>query len=173
MAEVYDAPLPWTSQIDAPLTLFSTQVRREWLDEFEHVNTAHYITICDHANWAFWNWINAPHGQPDQRGGHEYAVVASQVNYLDELAFGTNIHVETQLLAFDAKRLILFHNLYKSDSGSLAATNEVKFLGFDLKERRGEAFQAGVAERLALIAQAHAGLDTPKQAGRAIALSSR
>ncbi len=173
MSETHDAPLPWTGQIDTPLTLFRTQVRREWLDEFDHVNTAHYITIGDHANWAFWNWINAPKGQPDQRDGHEYAVVASQVSYLDELAFETNIHVETQLLSFDAKRFILFHRIFKSDSSRLAATNEVKFLGFNLVERRAEAFQPLVAERLAVVAQAHASLEPPAQAGRGIALSSR
>lgn len=172
MSETYDAPLPWTGQIDSPLTLFRSQVRREWLDEFNHVNTAHYITIGDHANWAFWNWINAPLGHSDQRDGHEYAVVASQVSYLDELAFETKIHVETQLLAHDAKRFILFHRIFKSDSGSLAATNEVKFLGFNLIERRAEAFLPQVTERLALIAEAHANLERPSQAGRGIALSS-
>ncbi len=173
MAEIYDAPLPWTGQIDTPLTLFRTRVRKEWLDEFNHVNTAHYITICDHANWAFWNWINAPAGQPEARNGHEYAVVASQVNYLDELAYGANIHVETQLLAHDAKRYILFHQVFKTDSGGLAATNEVKILGFNLEERRAEAWQPQVAQRLAQIDEVHARLTHPVQAGRGIALSSR
>jgi len=173
MAEVYDAPLPWAGKIDAPLTLFRTVVRSEWLDEFRHVNIAHYLTICDHANWAFWNWINAPEGTIDARGGSEYAIVENHVHYLDELAEGTPIHVTTQLTGLDARRYLLFHHVWKSESGALAATNEVKVLGFNLKTRRSETWRPFVADRLALIEQAHASLDVPKQAGQGIALARR
>ena len=173
MAEVYDAPLPWTGEIAAPLTLFRATVRPEWLDDFGHVNIAHYLTICDHANWAFWNWINAPEGTIDARGGSEYAIVENHVHYLDELAEGTPIHVTTQLTGVDAKRYLLFHHVWKSESGALAATNEVKVLGFNLNTRRSEAWSEKVTDRLEAIREAHTGLDTPKQAGQGIALSRR
>ena len=173
MAEVYDDPLPWTGDIAAPLTLFWAQVRREWLDDFGHVNIAHYLSICDHANWAFWNWINAPEGTIEARGGSEYAIVENHVHYLDELAEGTPIHVTTQLTGVDAKRYLLFHHVWKSESGALAATNEVKVLGFNLNSRRSEVWAPKVAERLEAIREAHAGLETPKQAGQGIALSRR
>ena len=136
MAERYDPPLPWTGEIAAPLTLFRSAVRPEWLDEFDHVNIAHYLTICDHANWAFWNWVNAPENATEMRGGQEYAIVENHVHYIDELALETRIHVTTQLLAHDPKRLVLFHRVWKSDTDALAATNEAKFLGFHLEERR-------------------------------------
>lgn len=173
MAETYDAPLPWTGEIPAPLTLFRTRVRPEWLDDYEHVNIAHYLTICDHANWAFWNWINAPAGTIEARGGHEYVIVENHVTYLDELALGTPIHVTTQLLGHDPKRFILFHHVWKSETGALAATNEVKCLGFDLGARRAAPWRPEVAERLGLIAEAHAAVERPPQAGRGITLSGR
>ncbi|GMG81544.1 thioesterase family protein [Paralimibaculum aggregatum] len=172
MAERFDDPLPWTGEIAAPLRLFETAVRAEWIDDYQHVNIAHYLTICDHANWAFWNWINAPEGTIGARGGHEYIIVENHVHYLDELALGTPIHVTTQLLAHDAKRYILFHRVHRAD-GTLAATNEVKCLAFDLEARRPEAWRAPVAGRLAAIAAAHGGLETPPQAGAGIALKRR
>ena len=86
--EVYDPPLPWTGEIAAPLVLFRGKVRPEWIDSFEHVNIAHYLTICDHANWAFWNWINHPEGTMEARAGHEYVIVENHVHYIDELALG-------------------------------------------------------------------------------------
>ena len=173
MAERYDAPLPWTGEVAAPLTLFRTAVRLEWIDEFEHVNIAHYLTVCDHANWAFWNWLNGPEGTTRARKGHEYVIVENHVRYLDELALGTPIHVTTQLLNFDAKRYVLLHHVYKSETGALAATNEVKCLAFDLAERRAEAWRPFVAERLALIHRSHAELGKPLWAGEGIALKGR
>lgn len=173
MAEVYDAPLEWTGDVATPLKLFNTRVREAWIDEYEHVNIAHYLTICDHANWAFWNWINGPSGTIDARDGHEYAIVENHVHYLDELALGAEIEVTTQLLAFDAKRFILFHHVVRKDNGAVAATNEVKFLGFNLKERRAEAWSDTVSDRLAQVLNAHEGLECPPKAGSGIALSSR
>lgn len=173
MAEDYDAPLPWTGRIDAPLVPFRCHVRPEWIDAFGHVNVAHYLTICDHANWAFWNWINHPEGAMDARGGHEYVIVENHVRYIDELALGIPIHVETQLLGFDDKRYVLFHRVFKSEGDALAATNEVKCLGFDLSGRRPESWRSFVAERLELVRDAHHALGMPDAAGKGIALKRK
>lgn len=169
MAEEYDAPQPWTGTIDAPLVLFRSPVRQEWLDLYEHVNMAHYSTIGDHSTWAFWNWINAP-DDLEARDGHEYVVVQSNVHYIDELALGSSLHVTTQLLAFDDKRYIMFHKIWRTEDNVLAATNEVKCIGFNLKDRRSERMRPVVAERLALIRDAHAALEVPAEAGKGISL---
>jgi YbgC/YbaW family acyl-CoA thioester hydrolase len=173
VAETFDAPIPWTGRIDAPLTLFRGKVRREWIDMFGHVNIAHYLTIADHANWAFWNWINGPEGTMEARGGHEYIIVQNCVSYLRELALGTPIHVSTQLIGADDKRYVLFHRICKTEGDVLAATNEVKCLGFDITQRRAEKWRRVVAARLAEIGRAQAGLQVPAEAGRGIALSGR
>lgn len=173
MTEVYDPPLAWIGKIDTPLTLFRTDVRPDWIDAYEHVNTAHYLTIGDHANWAFWNWINAPEGTIEARNGHEYIIVENHVHYIDELALGTPIHVTTQLIGVDDKRYVLFHHIWKSDGNVLAATNEVKCLGFNLNDRRPEKWRPFVAERLGLIRDAQIALDVPEPAGQGIALKRK
>lgn len=169
MAEAYDAPLPWTGTIDAPLILFQSPVRQEWLDLYEHVNMAHYATIGDHATWGFWNWINDPEGL-EARDGHEYVVVQSSVHYIDELALGSSIRVTTQLIASDDKRYILFHRIWRAEDDVLAATNEVKCIGFNLKERRSERWRPVVAGRLTAILGVHLGLGIPEEAGKGISL---
>lgn len=169
----YDPPLPWTGDIATPLRLFAGRVRGDWIDEYGHVNIAHYLTICDQSNWAFWNWINGPEGTMETRGGHEYIIVENHIHYLGELALDEPIHVTTQLLGADDKRYVLFHRVYKSDSDSLAATNEAKVLGFDLNARRPEAWRLFVRERLQAIRAAHEGLGVPDQAGQGIALKRR
>ncbi len=156
----------------APLRLFETRVRPEWIDEFNHVNVAHYISICDNANWAFWNLMNAPVEMSD-RNGHEYAILENHVNYINELSLDEPIHVTTQLLSHDDKRLVLFHRVIRDTDGVLAATNEAKFLGFNLKARRAETWRPRVAATLAETMRAHRELPMPEQAGLGIALKRR
>lgn len=165
--------LPWTGEIASPLRLVDTRVQPEWIDEFNHVNIAHYLTICDQSNWAFWNWINHPESDMEDRAGHEYVIVENHVHYIDELSLDEPIYVTTQLLGADDKRYVLFHHVYKAADGSLSATNEVKCLGFNLETRRIENWRAPVRERLDAILAAHASLGTPEQAGQGIALKKR
>lgn len=162
----------WTGQVAAPLRLVHGTVRREWVDEYGHLNMAHYLTICDEANWAFWNWINAPRQTMEERGGHEYVIVENHVIYRAELADGAAFAIETQLTDHDDKRYILFHRVLNG-GGKLAATNEVKCLGFDLGSRRPEPWRPAVADRLQRVGQAHAALGRPEQSGAAIALRRR
>ncbi|MEM1382947.1 MAG: thioesterase family protein [Pseudomonadota bacterium] len=162
----------WTEPVPAPLTLFETRVKPEWIDEFEHMNVAHYITVCDQANWGFWNLVNAPDGM-EARAGHEYVIVENHVHYLDELPLGAAIRVTTQLLDHDDKRYILFHRVWRESDGALSATNEVKCLGFNLRERRIERWAPRVVARLDAAAAAHLPLGQPDQAGQGIALKKR
>ncbi len=162
----------WTGEIAAPCRLVENIVKPEWVDEFQHLNMAHYLTICDQANWAFWNWINAPLQTIAQRAGHEYVIVENHVTYSGELAEGDRFAIETQLTDFDDKRMIIFHRVLDSDFG-LSATNEVKLLGFNLESRRPETWSPLVAERLSLILGRHQDLGRPEQSGQAIALKKR
>ncbi|ASP18755.1 L-carnitine dehydrogenase [Antarctobacter heliothermus] len=162
----------WTGDTAAPLVLVRNTVKSDWVDEFHHLNMAHYLTICDQANWAFWNWINAPVQTIEARQGHEYAIVENHVTYTGELAEGDAFSIETQLLDVDAKRLVLFHRVMDAD-GNLSATNEVKFLGFNLNTRRAENWQPQVIDRLAQVLAAHAMLERPVQAGQGITLQKR
>jgi acyl-CoA thioester hydrolase len=162
----------WTGDVAAPLRLVQSVVRPEWVDEFGHLNMAHYLTICDQANWAFWNWVNHPDQTLAARAGHEYVIVESHVTYRAELADGARFAIETQLTDLDEKRCIVFHRVLDAD-GELAATNEVKCLGFDLEARRIEPWRDVIARRLEQVLAAHAALGRPEQSGAAIGLRKR
>lgn len=163
----------WTGEIGAPLQLVENRVRGEWVDEYGHLNMAHYLTICDQANWAFWNWINHPDQTIESRAGHEYVIVENHVRYTGELAEGDGFAITTQLTALDDKRMLLFHHVLNAADGSLAATNEVKCLGFNLGTRRIEPWQPRVRDRLQAVLAAHAALGDPEGAGQGISLRSR
>lgn len=162
----------WTGDIAAPLSLVQNVVKPDWVDEYQHLNMAHYLTICDQANWAFWNWVNAPDQTIEARAGHEYVIVENHVTYTGELAEGARFRIETQLTDLDAKRYILFHRVLDAD-GALAATNEVKCLGFNLETRRPESWRSVVGERLEQIHRTHTTLGRPTQSGQGIALKKK
>lgn len=154
---------------DGLLRLHRTSVKTEWIDEYGHMNMAHYLGVCDDGTYAFWEYAND--NRPlEQRGGAEYAVVETHLNYRQEVCEGQPLEVATQLLGVDEKRFRLFHVLYEPEQGYVAATNEVMALGFDLNARKVLPFNTGVRERLETIAAAHARLPVPPQAGRAIAM---
>jgi YbgC/YbaW family acyl-CoA thioester hydrolase len=157
----------WTGRIAAPARLVHSVVKSDWVDEYGHLNMAHYLTICDQANWAFWNWINAPDQTIEARAGHEYVIVENHVIYRAELAQDDAFVITTQLTDVDAKRYILLHRVLTAD-GELAATNEAKCLWFNLRARRAEPWRDVVAERLGRIGDAHAGLPRPESGARIV-----
>ena len=154
---------------DEPLRLHRTTVKSEWIDEYGHMNMAHYLGVCDDGTYALWEYANDGRSL-DERGGAEYAVVETHLNYRQEVCEGQPLEVATQLLGVDEKRFRLFHVLYEAEQGYIAATNEVMALGFDLNERKVLPFNPVVRERLEAIAAAHARLPFPPQAGRSIAM---
>jgi acyl-CoA thioester hydrolase len=156
--------------VGPPLRLVQGTVRPEWIDEYGHLNMAHYLTICDQANWAFWNWVNAPRETMEGRAGHEYVIVENHVIYRAELAEGAGFAIETQLTDVDDKRYILFHRVLDA-ADALVATNEVKCLGFDLRSRRPEPWGSAVAQRLGRVHRAHTALGRPEQSGAGIVLA--
>ena len=61
----------------------------------------------------------------------------------------------TQLLARDAKKVHLFHEMFHAEQGYLAATNETIVMNIDYATRRSAAWPVPVAERLEELWQTH------------------
>ncbi len=155
--------------IDAPLCLYHTTVRPEWLDYNGHMNEAYYVLVFSEATDAFMNYT----GQDEayrKRTGHTIYTLESHVVYLLEVGEGEAVRVETQLLGLDAKRYRLFHSMIHEGTGDLLATGEHMLLNVDMSGPKSAPFGEELAARLAAIREAHAGLPMPEQAGRSIAL---
>jgi carnitine 3-dehydrogenase len=88
-----------------------------------------------------------------------------------EVAGGEKIHVTTQILGMDEKRLHLFYCLYRSRDQLLLASGEQMLLHVNTKESRACPVHDAVRARLQRLADSHRGLPRPAAAGRGIALS--
>lgn len=145
-------------------------VKPEWIDDYGHMNMAYYVLACDEATYAFWERANDG-ASSDERGGAEYAVVETHVNYRQELRIHDPLRVTTQLLGADEKRFRLFHTMTHAEEGFLAATNEVMALGFDLNARSLMRFKTSVQQSMQDMLAEHSRLPLPENAGRSIVMS--
>lgn len=155
--------------IDAPLCLYRTTVKPEWLDYNGHMNEAYYVLVFSEATDAFMDYT----GQDEafrKRTGHTIYTLESHITYLLEVGEGETVRVESQLLGVDAKRYRLFHSMYHDTGNELLATGEHMLLNVDMAGPRSAPFTDELSARLAAIRAAHEALETPSQAGRSIAL---
>lgn len=154
---------------EAPLRLYETEVRPEWVDYNGHMSEAFYTLVFGFTTDAFLDLIGMNSDYRESSGTSLYTLEI-HVSYLQEVREGEPLTTTTQLLDLDHKRVHLFHAMYHGEDGMLLATEEVMMLNVDTTKTRSAPFADEVALRLREISEAHADLLAPEQAGRSIAI---
>lgn len=149
-----------------PLRLVETRVAPEWIDYNGHMTEHRYAEVFATANDALLAHIGLDADY--LASGRSYFTVETHIRHLAEGKLGEALHVTTQVLAADAKRLQIFHRLYRTSDGMLLATGEHLFLHVDAKAGKATAAGGEVAAKVAALAASHAALDRPDGAGRAV-----
>ena len=157
--------------IDAPLALYETSVRPEWLDVNDHMNVAYYVLAFDLATDALFHFVGVGDDYMAARQGSMFALEC-HVTYNRELRGGDPIRITTQLLGFDAKKMHFAHHMYHQGEDYLAATSEWMSVHIDMEARRSAPFPDDIAERLGDIRAAHADLALPPEVGRVMSLKA-
>jgi len=158
--------------IPAPLSLHRDVVRPEWIDYNGHMNVAYYLLAFDQACDAFIDFIGMDGPFRERTGGTTFAVDC-HLPYQQEVSGGDPLRFESQLLAFDDKRVHHFHRMYHAEQGYLAATCEWLSLYVDLPTRRVTTLPTDIAARLSAVLAAHKALDWPLEAGRGVGLRAK
>ena len=156
----------------APIDIHRSTVLPEWVDWNGHMNVAFYVTAFDQASGAFMRNIGLGRRYVDGKLGMTF-VLETHVTYDREMKGGAPMRFTTQLLARDAKRVHLFHEMFHAEQGYLAATNEVIVMNIDYASRRSAPWPAPAAARLEILWQAHKGLPRPGNAGRVMSLRKK
>ena len=157
--------------VAAPLSVFRTRVRPEWVDYNNHLNDGYYLVIMSLGTDAFQDLIGMSDAERRATRTTIYTLEA-HVNYLREIKEGEEVEVRTQLIGFDQKRFQLFHTLHTARlGGEAAASSEFMLVNIDTSgEPKSAPFRPEVTARLAEIMEAHKTLPLPANSGRAIAL---
>jgi carnitine 3-dehydrogenase / betainyl-CoA thioesterase len=159
------APASRDAPDEAPLRLHATIVAPEWIDYNGHAHESRYLQVFGDTTDALLRHIGL-----DLDAGSSYFTVESHLSHLGQARAGDRLYTTTQLLGHDAKRLHVFHSLYRSADDALVATAEQMLLHVDTSTERAGAADPALLARVERIARAHAELPHPERAGRSIAI---
>jgi carnitine 3-dehydrogenase len=146
-----------------------TPVRRvpsEWVDYNGHVHESRYLQLFADATDALLGAVGMDAGY--LAGGGSYFTVETHLSHLRQLGAGDRVHVTTQVLDSDEKRLHLFHVLLRDGEADPVATAEQMLLHVDTASGRAAPSRDPVRRQVAELTRQHAAMPRPERAGRSI-----
>jgi acyl-CoA thioester hydrolase len=144
-------------------------VRPEWIDHNGHLNLAYYIVLFDEATDALWRAIGLGEEYRARTGCGTFAVETHTL-YMNELVLGDHTTGHSHVVAVDAKRLHVAHELIRDRDGAIAARQELMYLTVDLGSRRSVPWPPETLQSLQAAAAAHATIRPPDWIGRRVAM---
>jgi carnitine 3-dehydrogenase len=144
----------------------SRRVPPEWVDYNGHVHESRYLELFADATDAFLGALGVDAGY--LADGGSYFTVETHLSHLRQLEAGDRVHVTTQVLDSDEKRLHLFHVLLREGESEPLATAEQMLLHVDTESGRAAPSREPVRERVDELTRQHAALPRPERAGRSI-----
>jgi carnitine 3-dehydrogenase len=138
----------------------------EWVDYNGHVHESRYLQLFADATDALLGDLGVDAGY--LAGGGSYFTVETHLSHLRQLEAGDSVHVTTQILDSDEKRLHVFHVLFRGGETEPLATAEQMLLHVDTESGRAAPSREPVRERVAELARRHGELPRPERAGRSI-----
>ena len=160
----------WTpgTEIAAPLVLYSAVVEPDWVDYNGHMTEWAFLTAFGWASDALFRYVGIDESY--RNGGHSYYTVETHLNHLREASEGETLRVTTQVLGSDAKRLHIFHTMYRD--GETLCTGEQMLVHVDTTAGRSAPVLPGPAAAVAAVTAAHASMPVPPQVRGGMAIPS-
>ncbi len=151
------------------ITPYETSVAPEWIDYSGHMNLGYYLLVFEDAARYLFTQLDVSRAYRE-RTNHALFASETHIVFEREVREGDALRFESRILGATGKALDVIHLMYHAGEGYLAATNQVLYLHVDLARRRAAAFPADAMARVRAVADIHATLPRPPQAGRTIAL---
>jgi carnitine 3-dehydrogenase len=146
----------------APLVMARMQVLPGWIDYNGHMTESRYLFAASETTDNFLRLIGAD--MDYVAGGHSYYTAETHILHKGEAKLGDRLTGTLQVIHADEKRLHIFITLARGDE--VVATVEQMCLHVDMKAGKVCAAAPEVLARVRPIAEAHAALPRPADAGR-------
>ena len=140
----------------------------DWVDYNGHVHESRYLQLFADATDALLGSVGVDAGY--LADGGSYFTVETHLSHLRQLEAGDRVHVSTQVLDSDDKRLHVFHVLRREAEDEPVATAEQMLLHVDTENGCAAPVREPVRGRVAELTRQHATLPRPERAGRSIAV---
>jgi acyl-CoA thioester hydrolase len=158
--------------IPAPFKSSLMRVEDQWIDYNGHFNMAYYNVLFDRAgDEAFETLGLGPQYVKDSNCS--FFTLEAHVTYLRELHAGDQVHVTTQFLANDAKRVHYVQQMHHAAENYLACITENMIMHVDMTAKKSSNFPQSVLNHIVAVQQAHAALPVPPQVGHKITIPAK
>lgn len=152
-----------------PWPAIEATVQPDWIDYNGHMNVAYYVLLFDRATDAALDRLGLDAAYRATSGCSVF-VVEMHVTYHQEVASGAAVQIASRLLAWDNKRLVLFHEMTSPGISGRVAANEVLCLHVDAVARRAMPWPSQAVEALAEVGAEAKREPLPTGVGRRISL---
>lgn len=155
-----------------PMPVHRTVVKPEWLDYNGHLNDANYLMICGFALDLFMEHVGIGEG-PRERHGISLYTMQAHLSYVSELHADEPIRVETRVLDFDQKRVVLYYEIFREKNpgeGPVAACESMNLHVVTRPEVKSAPFRPESFAAIAALAEDAKKLPPAKHAGRPIGI---
>lgn len=142
-------------------------IQAESCDYNGHLNEGHALVMLSLATDTILDAIKLDTTGREQLNFSAFTV-QNNLYYRAEGQEGQDVFAQSQLLAFDEKRLRMFHRLIDTESGAVLVELECLMLGVDMAIRKAARWPDEVSDALAQLADKQNDLPYPDNAGRAI-----
>lgn len=142
-------------------------IKAESCDYNGHLNEGHALVMLSLATDTILDAIRLD-AAGRERLSFSAFTVQNNLYYRAEGHEGQAVIARSQVLAYDEKRLRMFHRLQDAATGDVLVELECLMLGVDMTARRAAPWPQEVATALAELAQNQSTLPLPPNAGKAI-----
>ena len=156
----------------APFVSSIMTVEPAWIDCNGHLNMAYYNVLFDRAVDEAYELIGVGLDYL-KRQKHSTFTAEVHVRYLRELHKDAPVRKTFQLLAYDAKRIHYFEQLFHASEGWISATSENMTLHVNKTTKKNTPNPDNDKHTLSAMKGAHERLPQPESAGRRIAMPER
>ncbi|MGB1253348.1 MAG: thioesterase family protein [Candidatus Promineifilaceae bacterium] len=139
----------------------------EWIDHNGHMNVAYYVLAFDLVTDAVYETWGLGLDYPDRENCSIFTI-GMNVDYLGEVFEGEPLHITTQLVDMDHKRIHYLHSMSHGETGALIARNECLCMNVRLDTRRSASFPQSVLDRITPVFETHRQLVRPDGFGRTL-----
>jgi acyl-CoA thioester hydrolase len=154
--------------IEAPLRLHQTTVKPEWVDYNGHMSESCYLLVFGDNADAFFRVIGID--EDYRAAGHSLYTVETHLHHRREVSEGERLECTLQLLDHDRRRVHIFHEMTRGETGALLATAEQMLVHVDMAAGRSADMPEQLIQRLDAIAAVQSTLAKPDVVGRTMGI---
>ena len=140
-------PMPTVEQVSEIPTMNTLLVPQEFLDENQHMNISHYLTLAARGVGARCDDMGLGQSYIDDRRLTIFTA-EHHIHYCAEVLQGQELSVHVRLLERSVKVLHAMAFLVNRSTDALACTLEVALVHVGMDTRRPEAFPEDIASRI-------------------------